>query len=137
MIDVDCFKMLNDRYGHQRGDDCLRDIARVIEDLPRRGYDTSARYGGEEFAVLLPEADAAGAYKVAEAIRQGILDLKIDNEGCTPVPWLTVSIGVCSRWPSVSQEPDTMIGDADTALYGAKQLGRNRVEIATNIPVNA
>jgi diguanylate cyclase (GGDEF)-like protein len=137
MIDVDCFKMLNDRYGHQRGDDCLREIARVLEDLPRRGYDTSARYGGEEFAILLPEADAQGAFKVAESIRRGVLDLQIDNEGCSTGPYLSVSIGICTRRPTPEQEPESMVRDADTALYGAKQLGRNRTEIATEININA
>ncbi|HEY4358919.1 MAG TPA: diguanylate cyclase [Acidobacteriaceae bacterium] len=136
MIDVDCFKMLNDHFGHQRGDECLRDIARVLETQPRRSYDLAARYGGEEFTVLLPSANRDGAMKVAEAIRQAIRDLNMENPG-SPAGVITVSIGVSCKQPKMGEDAEAMVREADTALYVAKQLGRDRVEVAGNISVEA
>lgn len=135
MIDVDCFKDLNDTYGHQRGDDCLREIARVLEEQPRRGHDMVARFGGEEFVVLLPGADIPGAMRIAENIRRAIEGQKIEHKRSVAGPWVTVSIGVSSRAPQVGETPETMLYDADMALYAAKQLGRNRVEIRQPIEV--
>ena len=77
MIDVDHFKALNDGYGHQRGDDCLRKIARVLEEQPRRGYDVVARFGGEEFVVLLPGADLDAGREIGESILPRVNGLKI------------------------------------------------------------
>lgn len=136
MIDVDCFKMLNDHFGHQRGDECLRDIARVLEAQPRRSYDLAARYGGEEFTVLLPSASREGALKVAEAIRQAVRELRLENPG-SPAGMITVSVGVSCKQPKMGEDPEAMVREADTALYVAKQLGRDRVEIAGNISVEA
>lgn len=135
MIDVDCFKALNDSYGHQRGDDCLREIARVLEDQPRRGHDIVARFGGEEFAVLLPGADVPGALRIAENIRRAVEGQKMEHRRSAVGQWVTVSVGVSSRTPQVSETPETMLYDADMALYMAKQLGRNRVEIRDPVEV--
>ena len=135
MIDVDCFKALNDTYGHQRGDDCLREIARVLEDQPRRGHDMVARFGGEEFAVLLPGADVPGAMRIAENIRRAIEGQRMEHKRSLTGQWVTVSVGVSSRTPQVGQTPETMLYDADMALYMAKQLGRNRVEIRDPVEV--
>jgi diguanylate cyclase (GGDEF)-like protein len=135
MIDVDCFKALNDGYGHQRGDDCLREVARVLEDHPRRGYDVLARYGGEEFVLLLPDANAKAARAAAESIRQAVLALQIENPGSTMSDVVTVSIGVCCRNPHVGDESDGFVHEADVALYMAKNLGRNRVETAAELAV--
>ncbi len=129
MIDVDCFKALNDSYGHQRGDECLREIARVLEEQPRRGHDIVARFGGEEFAVLLPGSDASGAMNIAENIRCAVEGQRMEHRESRTGPWVTVSVGVCSRTPRVGEEPGDMLYDADMALYLAKQLGRNRVEM--------
>ncbi len=136
MVDVDCFKMLNDTYGHQRGDDCLRDIARVIEAQPRRSHDIAARYGGEEFAVLLPGAELPGALKVAESIRQAVRELNLENTGSFAGK-ITVSIGVCCRSPLMAESFEFLMREADKALYRAKELGRDRVEIAGPVPVSA
>ncbi len=127
IIDVDCFKALNDSYGHQRGDECLREIARVLEEQPRRSYDMVARFGGEEFTVLLPGSDAAGALQIAENIRSAIESRKMEHCDSRASRWVTVSIGACSRIPRPEQTADEMVYEADMALYQAKQLGRNRV----------
>jgi diguanylate cyclase len=137
MIDVDCFKALNDGYGHQRGDDCLREVARVLEKHPRRGYDVVARYGGEEFVVLMPDADANAAHLAAESIRTAVHALRIENEGSTVDNVVTVSIGVFCENPPRSDEPEDLVRYADEALYAAKRLGRNRVETAFELPVLA
>jgi diguanylate cyclase (GGDEF)-like protein len=134
MIDVDCFKALNDGYGHQRGDDCLRKVAHVLAEHPRRGYDVVARFGGEEFVLLLPDADSCAARAVAESIRLAVLALKIENHGSTVGDLVTVSIGVCCDSPHVYDESGRFVREADAALYAAKHLGRNRVEVATEIP---
>jgi diguanylate cyclase len=137
MIDVDCFKALNDGYGHQRGDDCLREIARVLEEHPRRGYDVVARYGGEEFVLLLPDADANSARAAAQAIRQAVHALRIENHGSTVCDVVTVSIGVCSQNPHLGDDTGEFVRDADVALYAAKRLGRNRVELAAELAIPA
>ena len=137
MIDVDCFKALNDSYGHQHGDECLREIARILEEQPRRGHDMVARFGGEEFAVLLPGSDAAGAMRVAESIRHSVMEQRLEHPSpaSAAAPWVTVSVGVCSRMPQPGQSSDSMLYQADMALYLAKQLGRNRVELREATPV--
>jgi diguanylate cyclase len=137
MIDVDCFKALNDGYGHQRGDDCLREVARVLAEHPRRGYDVVARYGGEEFVMLLPDADSYAAQATAESVRHAVHALKIENHGSTVDGVVTVSIGVCCDNPHLHDESGRFVREADAALYAAKRLGRNRVEIATELPVSA
>ena len=137
MIDVDCFKALNDGYGHQRGDDCLREVARVLAEHPRRGYDVVARYGGEEFVMLLPDADSYAARAAAESIRHAVHALKIENHGSTVGNVVTVSIGVSCDSPHLYDESQRFVHQADAALYAAKRLGRNRVEIATELPASA
>jgi diguanylate cyclase (GGDEF)-like protein len=137
MVDVDHFKAYNDTYGHQQGDDCLRDVARVLEDGPRRRHDCVARYGGEEFVVLLPGADAAAGMKIGESLREAVLALRMEHSGSETVGLVTVSIGVCSRSPKVGEAAETMLRDADTALYIAKGTGRNRVAIAGEVNINA
>jgi len=135
MIDVDHFKAFNDTYGHQHGDDCLREIARALEQGPRRTHDCVARYGGEEFAVVLPGADTADAVKIAERIREAVLALKIEHTGSEAGPYATVSIGVCSCRPKVGEPAEEMLRDADTALYVAKGTGRNRVAVCGGVEV--
>ncbi len=135
MIDVDCFKDLNDTYGHQRGDDCLREIARVLEGQPRRGHDMVARFGGEEFAVLLPGADVAGALRIGENIRRAVEGQKMEHKRSLVGPWVTVSVGVSGCIPETSETPESLLYDADMALYVAKQLGRNRVEVRERVEV--
>ncbi len=122
MIDVDHFKALNDRHGHQAGDRVLHAIAGAIAASIREA-DVPARYGGEEFAVLLRNPGFGVALEVAERVRSAVRDLDLSELG---VPGVSVSIGV-----AVAQAPDEPIADliarADRALYRAKRAGRDRV----------
>lgn len=126
LIDIDYFKMLNDRYGHPAGDRCLVSAALALQAaLPRSG-DLLARYGGEEFAAILPATDEAGARMVARTMQEAVRALKIRNETSTG-PFVTVSVGV-----AVFESPQFNVAElveaADQALYRAKQNGRNRIE---------
>ena len=127
MIDIDFFKNYNDLYGHQQGDDCLRQVAQSILGAMRRPTDQASRYGGEEFVVLLPGTDADNAKTVTDAIRAN-LDVRaiphLDSKAATHV---TVSIGVAATVPTVDSTPHSLLQSADKALYAAKRLGRNRV----------
>ncbi len=101
----------------------------MLEDQPRRGHDMVARFGGEEFAVLLPGADVQGAMRIGENIRRAVEGQKMEHKRSVVGPWVTVSVGVNSRTPQVGETPENMLYDADMAMYAAKQLGRNRVEV--------
>ncbi|MGF1481059.1 MAG: urea ABC transporter substrate-binding protein [Cyanophyceae cyanobacterium] len=126
LCDIDYFKHYNDFYGHQAGDDCLQRVATGISRAVKRPADLVARYGGEEFAVILPNTSLEGASRVAEQIRQEIQQLKLNHAASAVSQYVSVSIGVSSRIPS--QEPlEMLVADADTALYKAKEQGRNRV----------
>jgi diguanylate cyclase (GGDEF)-like protein/PAS domain S-box-containing protein len=127
MIDVDRFKVFNDRYGHPAGDDCLRRVAAAIAEAARRPGDVAARYGGEEFAVLLPDTDEAGAEAIAARILQAVCDLKINHEA-NASGVVTASAGVaCTVSAGLNSKPETLMQNADRALYGAKASGRNAV----------
>jgi diguanylate cyclase (GGDEF)-like protein/PAS domain S-box-containing protein len=129
-LDVDHFKCFNDHYGHLDGDECLRRIADVLRNRPSRAADVAARFGGEEFVVLLPETDADGATVVAEALRRTVADLSIPNQGVGPTTIVTISVGVATIEPQVSDEitPNELVAAADEAVYRAKAAGRDRVE---------
>ena len=128
MIDVDRFKSLNDRFGHQIGDAFLACVGQVIRDNVRRASDMAARYGGEEFAVVLPGTGATGALEIAEVIRRAVAaaDTRRIVEGGYP---LTVSIGVAATVALAGGGSAALVHSADSALYQAKRNGRNRVEI--------
>jgi diguanylate cyclase (GGDEF)-like protein/PAS domain S-box-containing protein len=128
MIDIDHFKPLNDRHGHQIGDAYLSAVAGVIERNVRRAGDLAARYGGEEFAVVLPGTAAAGALDIAETIRRAIAAADY-RAVLADGPAITVSIGVASIVPMAGGGAATLVHGADAALYHAKRNGRNRVEI--------
>jgi diguanylate cyclase (GGDEF)-like protein/PAS domain S-box-containing protein len=129
LCDVDYFKAYNDTYGHQAGDQCLRDIAREIKKHSRRALDLAARYGGEEFAVIMPHTDIKGALIVAEKIRACTENLKIVHEASAVAPFVTLSIGVATVMQYSGMNPDQLIKNADQALYKAKNKGRNRTEV--------
>lgn len=119
MIDVDEFKNVNDTYGHQRGDEILRDIGRILlENI--RPQDICCRYGGEEFAILLPDTSEAEAAVVAERLRTAVESAKLMG---TSMP-LTISLGIAS-YPTHGEWQDELVTRADQALYQAKQLGKN------------
>lgn len=125
MFDLDFFKQLNDRLGHQAGDAALKTVSDLtLNEL--RASDTLARYGGEEFVALLPDTDKVRAVETAERLRQRIEERQIDSaEGRT----LTASYGVAT-FPADGTDFDSLVAHADTALYAAKQAGRNRVAAA-------
>jgi diguanylate cyclase (GGDEF)-like protein len=124
MIDVDDFKQINDSYGHQAGDQVLRQIGDLLQ-RPLRVTDFKARYGGEEFTVLLPRTNSAGAFRVSENLRTAFMS----HEFVLPTTTvrLTVSIGVacCSKFDCLNSRQ--VIRLADSALYRAKKGGKNRV----------
>ena len=132
MIDIDYFKLYNDSYGHQCGDDCLIRVAKAIAQVPQRPTDLVARYGGEEFVVILSNTDIEGALKVANAIQQAIADLAIPHQTYIN-NHLTLSIGVASMIPTLDQSLEILISYADKALYAAKAQGRNRAISCTNL----
>lgn len=126
-IDIDHFKQFNDIYGHQGGDDCLKTVAKVIAEQSLRPSDLPARYGGEEFTIILPGVNLENAKHVAERIRKAIYDLNWKHSGNSATQRVTISIGVASLIPTDEQQPDTLIENADKALYQAKSSGRNKV----------
>ena len=127
MIDVDCFKAYNDRYGHPAGDASLKAVANVVQAHLKRPADIAARYGGEEISVLLPDTDIAGATIVAEEIRLAMHTLKIEHLD-TPDGVLTVSAGVAALTPYEDSQISDLVVRADAALYRAKAGGRDCVK---------
>ena len=127
-IDVDYFKLFNDTYGHQAGDDCLRQVAQTISESLNRPADMVARYGGEEFIVILPGTEKAGSVGLAENIRQRVENLEIPHGSSSVHKHVTISLGVGVMVPDKNTLPLELIDIADKALYNAKHKGRNRVE---------
>ncbi|MFG6666063.1 GGDEF domain-containing protein [Halomonas sp. HNIBRBA4712] len=130
MCDVDHFKAYNDRYGHDGGDECLRQIAGAIQAALERPSDLAVRYGGEEFVVVLPATDEQGARHVAEKINDAVRKLNIPNpQASTGI--VTVSVGVSSVGPQtggrVDQGGERLLKCADQGLYLAKKRGRDQV----------
>ena len=127
LLDIDCFKLYNDTYGHLEGDVCLKAVAKTVGRSVRRTGDVTARYGGEEFAVLLPMTAACDAARIAEIIRSGVESLAIGHAASPAGSAVTVSVGVGTTIPSLEVAPETLLKLADEALYQAKSEGRNRV----------
>lgn len=128
MMDIDFFKNYNDFYGHQKGDECLKSVARYMQMVLQRSSDFVARYGGEEFIAVLPVTDSDGAKLVAEKIRHGIEGLKIEHAKSQVSQFVTLSMGISSVIPSKELNPEKLVKLADDALYKAKRSGRNRIE---------
>lgn len=126
MVDVDHFKLYNDHYGHQAGDECLKAVSTQMRRAAPRASDVVARYGGEEFVFALGETDMDGAKWVANHLRQRIADLKMPHLA-SPLQYVTVSCGVASVIPGDNLSLEVLLQSADYALYQAKEQGRNRV----------
>ena len=128
MIDLDFFKLFNDIYGHQKGDDCLRQVAQTIKKALKRPKDLLARYGGEEFLGILPNTDRSGATVVAESMRSMVKALNIPHATSKVSDRVTLSLGIATTIPQRDSKPEVLIAKADKALYLAKQKGRDRIE---------
>ncbi|MDX8381347.1 MAG: diguanylate cyclase [Ghiorsea sp.] len=127
LIDIDFFKLYNDFYGHLAGDDCLREVAQCLAQTLQRPTDSFARYGGEEFVAILPSTDATGAIKVAEMMRLAVVSLNLEHIQSTVGDCVTISLGIVTTIPMIKHHPRKFINSADSALYEAKEQGRNRV----------
>ncbi|CAK0750327.1 two-component system, chemotaxis family, response regulator WspR [Gammaproteobacteria bacterium] len=126
MLDIDYFKNYNDHYGHLQGDQCLRLVAQSFQNSLERTTDFVARYGGEEFCCVMPVTSQKGAIYMAEKIKAGIAKQAIPHEKSTISPFVTVSMGVATVFPSSCFSPTDLVMVADRQLYQAKQEGRNR-----------
>jgi diguanylate cyclase (GGDEF)-like protein len=127
LLDIDHFKAYNDLYGHQAGDNCIRQVAAILARAARRPFDFCARYGGEEFALVLYAPSGADPTAIPEQIRRETLALAIPHAKSEASQFLTVSIGSAIAEPGSKRSLAGLIQTADEALYKAKQLGRNQV----------
>ncbi|SMC61075.1 diguanylate cyclase (GGDEF) domain-containing protein [Desulfocicer vacuolatum DSM 3385] len=127
MIDIDYFKLYNDTYGHQNGDDCLKKVAHALKDALFRPGDFIARYGGEEFVAVMTNIGLDGALEVASRMQHNIKRLTIPHELSEVSELVTVSIGLACTVPQKGSESTQLIGKADNCLYNAKKKGRNKI----------
>jgi diguanylate cyclase (GGDEF)-like protein len=127
LIDIDHFKLVNDRYGHQTGDDCLVKIAAFMSAQKNRPGDMCARYGGEEFAYVFGNTTSESALIVIKQVLDGIRKLGIPNQDSPICPMVTVSAGLATIYPDSATEKKSLIESADQQLYLAKSLGRNQL----------
>lgn len=127
ICDIDFFKIYNDNYGHQKGDECLAQVAKVIGDIPYRPTDRACRYGGEEFTVILPDTNLQGGLIIAEKLRLAVFDENIRHEGSKIGSCVTLSLGLAT-YNGQFHTPEEILKAADDALYRAKDQGRNRLE---------
>jgi diguanylate cyclase (GGDEF)-like protein len=130
MLDIDNFKAYNDGYGHDAGDECIRQVALTIQSSMRRGADFAARYGGEEFVCVLPDTDREGAIALADKVRRNIETLNIPHEFSNGDRIITLSSGVASFVASTRKSPVELLKAADAALFRAKESGRNCIRAA-------
>jgi len=129
ILDIDHFKLFNDRYGHTTGDQCLKQVAGALQWIIHRATDSVARYGGEEFVYLLPESNTEAATSVANSARQAVEQLEIPHAESRAAAVVTVSLGVASVIPNQSNLASNLARAADRALYAAKDQGRNRLTV--------
>lgn len=129
LCDVDCFKLYNDTYGHQKGDRCLQQIAEALAATVKRPADIVARFGGEEFVAILPNTDRDGAIKVAEAMRVAIKQLHIPHRNSLVNSMVTISAGVATTIPNAQDNAKMLVEAADKGLYLAKSRGRDCIGV--------
>lgn len=129
MVDIDQFKAFNDTYGHQAGDDALKEVAYALQDSVQRAGEVTSRYGGDEFAIILPGMHVDEAARLAEEIRQAVEERKIRHASSSVSRYVTLSLGVASLQAARAGSAAELVAAADRALYAAKYAGRNRVEV--------
>jgi len=127
LIDADHFKLINDTYGHQSGDDCLKKIGKTLAKFAQRPSDLCARYSGEEFVIIYGGTSLEVALQLISRLHEDILALEIPNEKSPTLPTLTASIGLATMFPDKSNQPAELIAAADKLAYAAKQNGRNQI----------
>ena len=127
MLDVDHFKRYNDYYGHQAGDDCLRQITGVLRTGLRRPADLVARYGGQEFACILPDTEFHDAMTLARELERRVRAENMPHQDLGENGVVTISLGVSARHSSTSADAQVLLAVADAQLYRAKNEGRGRV----------
>lgn len=127
LVDIDCFKEYNDRYGHLAGDACLRRVAALLDGEAARGRELLGRFGGEEFLMILPGSDLDTARARAERCREKLAEAHIAHESSRVASRLTASIGVAALTPTDADDPLVFIERVDRCLYDAKAKGRDRI----------
>ncbi|MDN4501288.1 diguanylate cyclase [Alteromonadaceae bacterium BrNp21-10] len=132
LLDVDYFKAFNDHYGHLKGDDCLKQIVHILRECKQRNTDFIARFGGEEFIYILPDTALEGAKHVAQSILEAFSKAKIPHAKNPQGPFVTVSIGITTFNHNIQNETNSILINADKALYQAKTKGKNQFQIYLN-----
>jgi diguanylate cyclase (GGDEF)-like protein len=127
IIDLDHFKLLNDTYGHQAGDECLKSVGRVLKRFGKRPCDICARYGGEEFAIVFGDTNLEQAKILVGKLLNEIRLLNIPNKKSPTLPTLTASIGLATMYPNKENNESELIKESDKSLYSAKENGRNQI----------
>lgn len=127
IIDIDYFKCINDAYGHQAGDDCLINVAKLLESFAQRPGDLCARYGGEEFAIIWSGLNLDKAARLAMRLLEAIRALNIPNADSPVLPFVTVSVGLTAVYAGRTYNAEDVIKQADQHMYKAKELGRNQL----------
>jgi diguanylate cyclase (GGDEF)-like protein len=129
LMDIDCFKLYNDNYGHSAGDQCLKDVSTLINDSLQRDSDFFARYGGEEFVCVLPNTDPKGAMEIATHILEQMKHVALPHKYSNVADYVTMSIGIANSQPEHLLTPQAIIKQADSALYDAKKTGKNSYSV--------
>jgi len=129
ILDIDYFKLYNDNYGHQAGDECIKELAESINSSINRSSDVAARYGGEEFIIILPESGMEGALKVSEKLQDNLSKKRIEHKHSKVSDYVTVSIGISTIIPSLNLTPQLIVKQSDEALYRSKNAGRNKISV--------
>jgi diguanylate cyclase (GGDEF)-like protein len=130
IVDIDHFKRYNDHYGHVAGDECLRQVAQVLQGCVRRAGERLARYGGEEFVILLPGAGMDKAEELAQRCLAAVVSAALPHVASPTARHITVSIGIAQVVPDAMRDPTTLVNAADAAMYRAKTAGRARYALA-------